>query len=99
MCDLRHRLAELARNKKTRVSAWSAEMPTDWRPESVLNPESGFPFTGPGAWAFVVECLAGSCPMETISLTKPPNTEAYVLKQPGYRGRPAIYIKVHFGNG
>ena len=56
--EIRRDAAILARRKKARSSAFSCDAPTDWRPQTVLNPVvDGDYFTPDGAWEFIAERL------------------------------------------
>ena len=96
--EIRKELAALAANKKKRVSSFSRSMPTEWNPLQVLHPRTGFPFSDAGAWAFIADLLDSDVELEKMTLDTPPGKEAYVMKVDGYKGRPKIYIKIHFGS-
>ena len=91
----RDNLANFADNKKTRVLM----RPSDWRPYTVMNPISGLTFTDAGAWTFIAELLRQGERIEVITLDNPPGQEAYVMKHIIEKDKPALYIKIHFGNG
>jgi hypothetical protein len=74
-------------------------MPCDWRPNQVIDPRSGQPFTDPGAWEFIVEKLSDNEPLETISLLKPPGKVGYVMKIRDFDRNSTIYIKLQLGAG
>lgn len=96
---IRKELATLAANKKKRVSSFSKSMPTEWNPLQVLHPRTGFPFSDASAWAFIADLLDSEVELAKVTLDKPLGKDAYVVKVDGYKGRPKIYIKIHFGSG
>jgi len=93
--SFREELARYAENNKCRKLL----RPHSWYPESVNNPVTGFPFSGPGAWEHIAELLRANHPMTEIILDNPPGQKAYVLKEKLEEDRPELYIKIHFGNG
>lgn len=96
----RHQLITLARRKRARVVDWSPERPTDWRPQSVRNPDGILDthFTDAAAWDLIVSQLSAGCEVETIILEKPPGAKGYVMLIELEPGRP-IYIKLQLGSG
>ena len=74
------------------------DMPTEWRPTEVVNPESKMPFTPAGAWHLVADKLEEGHPVEEVRLRNPSGKTGYVLKVDVGQGR-RIYIKLQFGNG
>src|SRR5438034_2421694 len=97
--QVRHQLAELASRPRCRVSVFTRDRPTDWRPREVQHPESGMPFTDVGAWEFIVECLDSNCPIEVITLVKPEGKRGYVMKVKPRPDSRTIYIKLELGSG
>jgi hypothetical protein len=97
LAENRRQLARLARQKsKRRVPR---ELPCDWQPRNIINPEDNQPFTLPGAWEFtarLLEDIEGQC-VEIITLDRPAGTMAYVMKCDLPTGE--VYIKVHYGSG
>lgn len=95
--SIRHQLAILCRRKKARTSAWSTDRPTEWRPNSVVNPEDSQPFTDPGAWEFVADLLEAGTPMNEVELQNPRGKKAYeMIVDVGGRD---VYIKLQMGAG
>lgn len=97
--EIRREAAILARRRKARSSAFSPDAPTDWRPQTVLNPVvDGDYFTPDGAWEFIAERLEDENQVvEWIELNKPPGKKALVMiisEDP-----KDIYIKVQLGSG
>lgn len=90
----RHELVRLARDKKSRTAVFKVDAPSEWRPTSVLHPQSGLPFTDVGAWNFVADLLESGCEASAIAMEKPPGTTGYVILTSGYPGYPKIYIKL-----
>lgn len=72
--EVRRQLAVLARRPSARVTAFSAAMPTDWRPQQVRNPLGVLDayFTDPAAWELIGDKLEEGHPVETVTLRKPP---------------------------
>jgi hypothetical protein len=95
--SIRHEAAVLARRKNTRVVQFSHDSPCDWRPQTVINPEDGQPFTEPAAWNFLADLLEGDEPLECVELRQPPGKKGYVLI-PNLGGRK-VYIKFQLGSG
>ncbi len=95
---IRHEAAFLASRKRARSVSFSKEAPVDWRPQTVMNPVDGQPFTPEGAWLFIAQLLENeSQPLECIDLEHPPGKKAYVMLVPT-DGRE-IYIKFQLGSG
>jgi hypothetical protein len=74
------------------------DMPTEWRPTEVVNPESRMPFTFGGAWHLIADKLEEGHPVEKVKLRNPSGKTGYVLKIDAGQGQK-IYIKLQFGNG
>jgi hypothetical protein len=75
------------------------EMPYDWRPEQVINPTDGQPFTRRGAWHFIQEQLEDGCSMEAVILDVPRGKTAYAMLFDLGNEKPALYVKVQLGSG
>lgn len=99
--NIRQELIRLASSSRTRTSKFTREAPCDWRPQNVLDPSTGEPFTDVGAWHFIVDCLTHlTCEeIDMIVLDRPPGKSGYVLIRPGAHGRPSIYIKLDIISG
>jgi hypothetical protein len=97
LAENRRQLARLARQKKRR--RLPRELPCDWRPGTVTNPEDNQPFTEAGAWEFIAQLLEdiGGQEVTLLSLDRPAGQLAYVMKCPVPGGN--LYIKVHYGHG
>lgn len=95
--DIRRLLTQRAQSRRTRTTVFTAARPTHWAPQEVTCPTSGEPFTPEGAWAFVVEKLAGGEPIDTVELEKPPGATGYVMICDGTGGQK-IYIKLQLGS-
>lgn len=97
LAENRRQLARLASQKsKRRVPS---ELPCDWQPRTVINPEDNQPFTLAGAWEFtarLLEDMEGQS-VEILTLDRPAGTTAYVMKCDLPTGE--VYIKVHYGPG
>ena len=55
--DIRHQLVTLARRPRSRITAFRQELPTDWRPGTVNNPENDLGFSDAGAWELIASKL------------------------------------------
>ena len=51
-----------------------------------------------GECRFIAGLLDSDVELEKVTLDTPPGKEAYVMKVDGCKGRPKIYIKIHFGS-
>ena len=91
-------LARLARTKTARNKTWTAQRPTDWRPEQIIDPRTGLPFTTDGAWDFVAEKLEDDKTIiNEITMRKPRGKKGYEFHVDVEKG--VIYIKMQFGSG
>ena len=89
----------LALLRKGRHSAtWSEDRPIDWRPTSVINPESDMPFTHRTCWHFIEELLKSGHKIDVITLDEPPGKKGYVMLFETGTKFPDIYIKLQIGN-
>ena len=95
--SIRHQLGILCRRKGCRTSAWTPDCPTDWRPTSVANPDTGEPFTEAGAWEWVADQLDAGIVIEPVSLDKPPGKTAFAFQVT--KGAIRIYVKLQLGSG
>ncbi len=97
----RRQLAVLARRSHARVTAFSPERPTDWRPGQVRNPGGLLDtfFTDAAAWELIAERLEDGHPIETVEMRKPRGATGYVMKVDIEPGRPQLYIKLQLGSG
>jgi hypothetical protein len=57
------------------------------------------PFTRPGAWHFIEDRLAGGCPLEKVTLSKPPGVTAYVMQITLEQDMPPLYVKLEITHG
>ena len=92
-------LATLARNPKRRVVGPRCGLPHEWRPETVLSPDSGLPFTPAAAWLFIADLLEGGHPCRVATLREPPGVEAYEFLVDLSGNDRTVYIKIHLGLG
>ncbi len=95
--SIRHQLAILCRRKKARTSVWSPERPTEWRPNSIINPEDGQPFTDAGCWELVADHLEAGTPLTEVELRYPPGKKAYEIIVDV--GGQDVYVKLQLGAG
>ena len=89
----------LARRPWARSSAFTPERPTKWQPNTVLDPETGHPFTLSGAWDFIATCAEQGQRIEVVSLRKPAGAKAYVMKVWLEANRRRLYVKVELLSG
>lgn len=92
--ETRLELIRRARDKKLRSFEFTAEEPVVWKPTEVVNPNCDFPFTDISAWHFIADQLEAGCPVQIVTLRKPPNELGYEMRFPGSPGQPQIYVKV-----
>lgn len=97
--QVRNLLWQRCCQRRSRLSEFSPEAPTDWRPQTVRNPtrENEY-FTEDSAWEYVAQCIEDGVSIEVISLRKPPGKSGYVLKLPGYPRGVEIYVKLQLGS-
>ena len=99
--ETRHQLVVLARRKQARVTEFSSDRPTDWRPGQVRNPAGLLDthFTDAAAWELIASRLEDGHPVETVELRQPAGATGYVMKidiEPGYL---KLYVKLQLGSG
>jgi hypothetical protein len=96
---VRLEMASKAKHRRTRVNSFSRELPTDWGPEKIENPDTGFPFSDDSAWSLIADLLENETQqIEVIVLKKPPGLEAFVILHKLKNGS-ILYIKIHLGSG
>lgn len=94
--SIKTELARLAKSERARITRWTKDCPTEWRPTTVTDPRSGLKFTLPGAWDFIAEQLQNrETILEEIIMDKPRGSKGYVMKIKTEDGE--IYIKLQFG--
>ena len=99
--SIRHQLVVLARRRKARVTEFSRDRPTDWRPGQVRNPTGVLDthFTDVAAWDLIASKLEDGHPVEIVELEKPPGATGYVMKIEVEPGQPLLYVKLQLGSG
>ena len=97
--NTRRQIAVLARRSRARSSTFTPDRPTEWRPHEVLSPESGLPYTEPGAWDLVARRIEEGHEVEVIALRRPRGATGYVMKIFLEPGRPLLYVKVEVRSG
>ncbi len=97
--DTRRLLVKLASRRATRSNNWSSERPTEWRPQTVRDPDSGFfpYFSSDRAWDLVASVLEKGHPVEAQSLDKPSGAVGFVLKIRLQIDEPLLYVKLELG--
>ena len=91
---LKMELAKLARTPHLRINIWSKEVPLDWNPTQITNPETDMPFTDSSAWIFIAELLESNHPFDLVELRRPPGEVAYETTAPLRPNLPKVYIKI-----
>jgi hypothetical protein len=91
-------MERLATSKSSRVVGWDSQwkLPSDWSPYSVIQPESGMPFTPAGAWELIAELAKEGHPLRRIELEVPPGESAYEFLVDLEGATVTLYIKVQF---
>lgn len=93
-------IVRLAQHKSTRNTHWTPEIPCEWNPTQVENPNTGMPFSDAGAWMFVVELIeSGHAFSKKVLRDKPPGAIAWETKIPLSANRPKLYLKVQLWRG
>jgi hypothetical protein len=96
---VRRELSRLARRKDARVIVWSPQMPSEWTPGKINNPQVDMPFTEAGAWHFFADLLDCGHPIRRVALKRPPGEEAFEMSVDLKPGMPRLYIKVQLKYG
>jgi len=95
----RKEIALLARRKYARFVPRTREMPCDWRPTAVINPETGMPFTDASAWNLIADLAESGHPVKEKILDQPKGEKAFEMEI-GLSGNASkIYIKVQVKGG
>ena len=97
--EIRQNLVILARRRRARVTEWTRERPSKWRPRTVKNPSTGDYFTNEGAWHFVADLLEKGHPIEQITLMQPPNKRGFVMHVELESNPQRLYVKLELGCG
>ena len=97
----RHQLVILARRKHARVTEFSRDCPTNWRPGEVRDPKGMLAshFTDAAAWELIASTLESDHEVETVELAKPPGATGYVMMIDLEPGHDPLYIKLQLGSG
>jgi hypothetical protein len=96
---VRSELSRLAKRKEDRITEWSRQVPTEWTPGKVVNPEVDMTFTEAGSWQFVAELLDTGHPIQQIVLRQSRSEVAYVMLIDLKPGMPKLYIKLQLKGG
>lgn len=98
---IRHELIVLARRREARVTAFSPDRPTEWRPGQVRNPTGMLDacFTDASAWELIATKLEEEHPVELVTLRKPQGAKGYVMKIEIEPDAPLLYVKLQLGSG
>lgn len=95
----RHQRVVLARRKNARITDFSGDRPTDWRPKPVRNPAELLDpyFSDAAAWDLIASTIEDGHPLESVRLDKPPVATGYVMKIDLEPGQPQLYVKLQLG--
>jgi len=97
--EVRDDIANMARRKNARIVPRSPEMPCDWNPTTVINPEVGMPFTDISAWHYIADLAESGHPIKEIILDQPKGDKGYVMVVKLEASAPDLYIKVQLKGG
>lgn len=99
--SVRRQLVVLARRSRARVTEFSPDRPTDWRPGQVRNPSGVLDthFTDAAAWALIADRIEEGHPIETVELHKPKGSVGFVMKIDLEPGERQLYVKLQLGSG
>ncbi|MCY4326039.1 MAG: hypothetical protein OXC53_00400 [Rhodobacteraceae bacterium] len=91
----------LARRSKSRTTAFSREIPTDWRPSQVRNPNDVLDthFTDASAWELIATMLEKGHLIEEVTLHKPRGATGYVMQIDLDPRQAQLYVKLQLGSG
>ena len=90
----RRRLAGLARNPRCRLTKHTPQRPCEWNPEGTASArDPDYPFTAPGAWAFIAEHLEAGRDIYSIPLDRPPDGIGLVIFLPPVPRWRGLYVK------
>ena len=96
---IRLEIARLGKNPATRRNQWSPDVPCDWAPTAVENPETGMPYSDESAWWLICSLLEAGHPFQPVQMKKPPGEVAYETKVRLRHDLPLVYIKVQIRHG
>ncbi len=99
--SIRKQLVILARRSKSRITTFSKEMPVDWRPSQVRNPDGVLDthFTDASAWELIATLIEKGHPIEQVKLHKPRGAKGYVMKIDLGADQAQLYVKLQLGSG
>ena len=97
----RHQLVVLARRKDARITDFSQDRPTDWRPGQVRNPAGLLDthFTDAAAWELIASRIEDGHALEIVPLDKPRGATGYVMKIALEPEQPELYVKLQLASG
>jgi hypothetical protein len=100
--EVRHQLVVLCRRPRSRRSEFQPNLPCDWRPHTVLDPDgydASSVFSDAGAWDLIASRVEAGEPLEIVLLDKPPGARGYVMKFRLHPEHQLLYVKVQLGAG
>lgn len=99
---LRRQLIILSRRSRSRSVKFTAQAPTDWRPQDVLDPTSDLlndVFSDQTAWRLIADYLEAGGDVMEVTLSKPPGAKAYVMLIEIQSSERPVYVKLQLGAG
>ncbi len=98
---MRWQLVTLARRVNARISIFSQDRPTKWRPNEVRNPDGVLDthFTESTAWELIATRLENGEEVEVIELNQPKGAKGYVMLIDLGSDVPDLYVKLQLGAG
>ena len=98
---MRWQLVTLARRVNARISTFSQDRPTKWRPNEVRNPDGVLDthFTESTAWELIATRLENGEEVEVIELNQPKGAKGYVMLIDLGSDVPDLYVKLQLGAG
>jgi len=92
-------LAKMARCRHLRINIWTKEVPLDWNPTQVMNPETEMPFSDASAWDYIADLLESDHPFCEVQLRQPPGEIAFEAVTSLRPNLPKLYIKIQRRRG
>ena len=99
LSEVRREIARLAYRKELRIVPRSPNMPCDWNPTTVINPDVGIPFSDISAWRYIAHLAESGHPIEKKVLDQPPGDIGYIMIVELAENPSPLYIKVQLKGG
>lgn len=96
---VRRDLIRYARNKRSRLTDYSLDRQTEWKPFAVHNPSSplGVAFSDEAAWNLIASQLKSGHEVNSVALKKPPDTIGYSMRIKLEPNFPALCAGLELG--